>query len=615
MSSQATAGIETPVNSYTTSNQQNSTVTALADGGWLVTWASSGQDGSGDGIYQRRYDAAGNTTGPDVQVNAYTNNHQIQPSVTALADGGWLVSWTSHGQDGSTYGIFQRRYDVNGITDGADVQVNAYTGDVQMFPAVTALADGGWLATWSSFDGSNYGIFQRRYDADGNTDGADVQVNTYATNDQAFSAVTALADGGWVVSWSSTGQDGDVGGIFQQHFNADGSKAGTETQVNTYTTGNQLYPASAALSEGGWVMTWTADGADGSDFGILQQRYDANGTAIGGQTRVNTSTAGGQEDSAVSVLEDGGWVVTWTSGDCIYQQRYAEDGSALGGETQVNAVAGLVKSSSVAALADGGWLVSYSLAQDGSGYGVYQRHYAADVRGGALADTLAGTSWDEMLIGFSGNDTLDGKGGDDILIGGRGNDTYIVNSKLDDVQEFSGQGNDTVMSSVNFSIEADAVENLILTGAANLKGTGNGFDNVLTGNDGKNVLKAGAGDDVIAGAKGIDKLYGGTGADSFVFAAGDTGNTKGRADTIYDFSKTEHDIIDLAAIDASTKSSGNNSFDFIGKSAFSHTAGELRYEKAAGNTWIYGDIDGDGKADLVIHVVGAGKVMEGLLEL
>ncbi|WP_230534671.1 hypothetical protein, partial [Microvirga roseola] len=139
-------------------------VTALSDGGWVVTWESYGQDGSGYGIYQQRYDSAGTAVDGEQQVNTYTTDGQSLPDVTALADGGWVVSWRSDGQDGSGTGIYQQLYDATGTAVGGEQQVNSYTTSTQDESRVTALSDGGWVVTWHSDgqDGSGYGVYQQR---------------------------------------------------------------------------------------------------------------------------------------------------------------------------------------------------------------------------------------------------------------------------------------------------------------------------------------------------------------------------------------------------------------------------------------------------------------------
>ncbi|UVC10701.1 hypothetical protein IHQ71_09025 [Rhizobium sp. TH2] len=527
MSSQATASDENRVNSYTTSTQQNSSATALADGGWLVTWTSFGQDGDFYGIYQRRYDADGVTSGTETLVNSYTTSNQAFSSVTALADGGWLVTWSSQGQDGSGAGIYQQRYDAEGVASGTETRVNSYTTGMQSESFVTALADGGWLVTWQSNgqEGGAYSIYQQRYDAGGVASGTETLVNSYTTSDQSTPSVTALADGGWVVTWWSYGQDGGESGVYQQRYDADGSASGTETQVNSYTTLAQAFSSVTVLADGGWLVTWQSCGPDGDEYGIHQQRYDAGGVASGTETLVNSYTTGNQSTPSVTTLADGGWLVTWKSdgqdgsGTGIYQQRYDAEGVASGTETRVNTYTTSDQGSpSVTALADGGWLVTWtSFGEDGHADGIYQRHFAADVRGGALADLLAGTNWDETLMGFGGNDTLDGKAGDDILIGGFGDDIYVVDSTGDQIQEMAVQGTDTVLSSISFSLAGMfGIEHLTLTGSGDINATGNALGNVLTGNSGDNTLEGGDGADTLTGGGGADTLIGGDGNDIYV---------------------------------------------------------------------------------------------------
>ena len=141
---------------------------------------------------------------------------------------------------------------------------------------------------------------------------------------------------------------------------------------------------------------------------------------------------------------------------------------------------------------------------------------------------VIGTGGREALVGGIGDDTLDGSLGKHKMLGGEGDDTYIV-GKGSKVIELAGEGIDTVQTAVNFKLPK-FVENLILTGNANLKGTGNNEDNVITGNAGNNrlsggngndTLDGGAGNDILDGGKGNDILIGGEGADRLKGGAGD----------------------------------------------------------------------------------------------
>lgn len=128
-------------------------------------------------------------------------------------------------------------------------------------------------------------------------------------------------------------------------------------------------------------------------------------------------------------------------------------------------------------------------------------------------------------------------------------------------------------------------------------------DDVLNGGGGNDTLKGDAGADTIYGGAGADKLYGGVGADSFVFkSVKDSTVTSTGRDIIYDFNRSQNDKISLKAIDANTKLADDQAFKFIGTDKFSHKAGELRYDKSNGDTFIHGDVNGDGKADFSIVI-------------
>jgi Ca2+-binding RTX toxin-like protein len=154
---------------------------------------------------------------------------------------------------------------------------------------------------------------------------------------------------------------------------------------------------------------------------------------------------------------------------------------------------------------------------------LYQVNEFQFAGGDVLRKFFIGTTGDDTLAGSADNDVLSGLTGADAMGGGAGNDLYFVDNTGDTVSEDSGNGTDTVLSSIDYTLPGN-VENLgLLPGA--VTATGNGLDNRLTGNaannalsglDGKDALYGAAGNDVLDGGNGADTLYGGSGDDTFV---------------------------------------------------------------------------------------------------
>lgn len=575
-------GDEYQVNTHTADVQNRPLTTALADGGYVIIWDSKEQDEpseSGYGVYGQRYNANGEEVGDEFLVNTTTTNTQGSASVAALADGGFIVIWDSKDQDNpddeedTDYGVYGQRFDATGGTVGDEFQINTFVEGFQGAPSVTGLTNGGFVVTWSSReqDGSSLGVYGQRYNANGNAVGDEFLVNTETDQSQSGSFVTALATGGFLVTWVSSNQDGQNGGIFGQRFKANGDPVGSEFQINTFTPKGQWAPNATALTDGGFVVTWFSEDNDGDGFGIFGQRYDSNGAPLGDEFQINTHTDGDQKYPSVTELPDGGFIVAWWGEDDqdgdfrgVFAQRFDANGNPVDVEFQVNTYTDDIQDTvSIDTLADGTIVMTWSSRfQDGSDRGIFSQKFAIGISGSEGDDLLEdldgvgfmkGLGGDDTLVGLAGRDSLFGGDGDDILKGGKGKD-YLHGDDGDDVIK-GGKGGDYLF--------------------------GDAGNDELSGGKGADILNGGAGDDV---------LIGNGGKDVFVFAADDG------FDLIEGF-KNGKDLLDLSAFGFETKAEAKSHFfergsaknDVVG---FSFEGTEIKIKGLD-----LGDING---ADLII---------------
>jgi hypothetical protein len=276
-------GSEFRVNTYTTDDQGLPSVAIAPNKSFVVVWASRNQVPGGEvETFAQRFDAAGVPIGGEFQVNTYTAGYQqpvrTGPGVAIDASGNFVVVWTSYdpvgGQDGSFAAVFGQRFSSSGTRLGGEFQVNTYTTNNQVYPTVAMASSGDFVVVWESpQDGSTYGVFGQRFNASGSPLGAEFQVNTYTTSYQDVATVTADLQGNFVVVWGSNNQDGSGGAIMARRFASNGSARGTEFRVNTYTTNSQQGASIAADGVGNFTVAWESFPQDGSGRGVFAQRF------------------------------------------------------------------------------------------------------------------------------------------------------------------------------------------------------------------------------------------------------------------------------------------------------------------------------------------------------
>jgi hypothetical protein len=283
--------------------------------------------------------------GEEFRVNTYSTGTQLDPAVAMNGTGQFIVVWYGPSEGG--LGILGQRFDAGGAPAGPEFRVNTYTTGSQDSPAVAIDDIGDFIVVWRSVgqDGDLGGIYGQLYNAVGAPQGNEFRVNFYTANAQDAPSVSNDSTGSFIVTWTGSSQvllslDQNV---VARRYTSKGVAVGTEFLVNSYTTGGQSASAIAAAGSTFVVVFSGATPAD-HDGGIGAQRYDATAGPLGGELAINSYTSGSQTTPSVSVDAHGDFLVTWVSAGLdddlggVSAQRFSNAGVPRGSEFRVNSV-------------------------------------------------------------------------------------------------------------------------------------------------------------------------------------------------------------------------------------------------------------------------------------
>jgi uncharacterized protein (DUF2249 family) len=349
---------EFTVNTAIAGDQTHSSVAALPGGGSIVVWQSTSGDGSGTCIKGQMLDAKGQPVGGEFMVNATTAGDQLTPQVTVLPNGDFEVVWSSgtyiKGQK-FTY-THDGNEQISGVVaSGSEININSGTGaDNQTSPTITTLADGGYMVVWQGTANGVWEILGRQYDASGAPVGDQKVLATTtlgapwalgAGDWQPLPTVTTLADGKLAIAYTNKGTGYDSTVLL---YDPATQTTGAPVVVNQTLTNDQASPVVTALGNGNFIVTWDSNNNGGPDqqgFSVWGRIYDANGAALGDEFMINTATAGDQHLPVVVSRDDGSFVVVFVSATDsapgagtygIYAQYFDAQGNKIGQQMQIN---------------------------------------------------------------------------------------------------------------------------------------------------------------------------------------------------------------------------------------------------------------------------------------
>jgi Ca2+-binding RTX toxin-like protein len=461
------------------------------------------------------YDADGG------QVRALTLPGATYSTVAMLPSGGFVAAWRA--SSGSDFQFRTQTFDAGGNPTSAATTIAQSTGG-----QVATLADGSFVAEWTEASASGF-VSQFRTVSATNV----AQSATASLANSQVADMQAIGDGRVLVLYKDVGSNGDSNRFAARIYDP---VAGTLTSTDLFSIqpagGNYESAELTRLASGNFLVTWSEIGGYSSIHG---QVYSAAGVAQAQSFLIDHARS-----SAVSALDDGGFVVTYNSDAPVtlgpkdqIAQTFDDNAIPTGNAFFVEHSSSAANGAIITGFGTNDIAVAYSLSSGSlAGPSVLKLLYNT-IPGTSAGETLNGTTAGDIIAGFDGDDTLNGLDGDDRLLGGAGADVLNGGNGSDTAVYDDSSAGVTVNLGVNAASGGTAagdtfvsIENIV----------GSAFDDVLTGDNGQNRIDGGAGNDTLAGAGGADVLTGGSGADVFRGAAeelsGDTITDFGTSDTI-----------------------------------------------------------------------------------
>lgn len=460
------------------------TATKLADGSVVMVWQAprdayptkDGHDVHDGSIIARLFSSTGVELTDEIVVNTFTTYEQSQPAVASLTDGGFVVVWQSMLQDESYWGVYGQRFDQFGAKVGDEFQVHTKTHDSQQQPSVTGLADGGFVVSWEAEyqDGNQQGIFQngsaeteiimQRYDAAGNAMGnsfaggsgndtitiggtSNIEIDGAAGDDILTSgdgndtlrgnAGNDILDGGLGNNTIIGGEGIDILKLsgLAKDYSITGTNGNYLIKGLTQNLENSLIGIEKLQFGDGSLMSLSTDnnqgGGGSGTVGITEEDLNLIGgksgtiltgtsgddTLKGGNTKGAPDTLQGGEGNDLYVALGNRLVIYDTAGNDTLQVATSIN---LANPSK-NKIKGLESIENVE----------------------LQGQAALKLTGNDAANTLIGNSGKNIIKGEAGDDIIYGGLGRDKLIGGEGRDTFVFNTdpsrkNVDKITDFSG---------------------------------------------------------------------------------------------------------------------------------------------------------------------------------
>ena len=341
-----------PLDTSSKSQASKQSIAMASDGSYVVVWTADGQDGSGLGVYARRFDGLGNALTNEIRVAETTNDNQKWASVASDTSGNFVVTWTSENQDSTAESVYARRFNANGSAADDEFRVNqTNTGNQRDSAIALDQSTGEFIVVWEGEGpGDAQGIFFRRFNSDGSAidnndlpgdasadnshtpgvayqsggnfvivhqEATDVHITRY--NDTGAATATDRVDAGLVASWRPSVATDGADRVYVVHESLSlgvneisiaiyNSNLSSVTPGALTNTGSGRLASVTATSSGDALVTW--EQPNDSDGYSVEGIWITDPSPVGFQ--INQVESGDQRFVSAAALDRNNYVVAWT---------------------------------------------------------------------------------------------------------------------------------------------------------------------------------------------------------------------------------------------------------------------------------------------------------------
>lgn len=305
--------------------------TANTTGFWTIKASNNNHENTKNNVVDPIIPATG-----EYELSLNADSGASHPVVAQYTDGSFVIAWQEFGSDGSGWGIYARKFDKDGKPLTKSFRVNDTTIGDQSHPAIAMENDGHFVITWqgNGFEDKT-GIYFKRYTNEYTANGAnnyetELRIN-YATDGVQCNPAIAIDNNfHFIITWQTTGSTNNTDGIYAGRFGS--SSYGEEAKVNESTGGYRGNPKislnQSATPNSYFVIIWEGSG-NGDDEGIYQRRFNMqtfvgkNNFTADPEYRVNYGVEGYQNKPEVAIYNDNKFIQVWQSNNPAFPFQYS----------------------------------------------------------------------------------------------------------------------------------------------------------------------------------------------------------------------------------------------------------------------------------------------------